>query len=78
GQCSTGTQQCCDNVTTADDPDAAALISLLGITIADPTTPLGLGCTALPAVGCQDSTPVCCENNNYNGLVNIGCVAINV
>ncbi|EPQ53211.1 hypothetical protein GLOTRDRAFT_46094, partial [Gloeophyllum trabeum ATCC 11539] len=76
--CSTGTESCCDNVTMADDPDAAALISLLGITVGDPTTPVGLSCTVLPATGCQNSAPVCCENNNFDGLINVGCVAINV
>ncbi|THU90640.1 fungal hydrophobin [Dendrothele bispora CBS 962.96] len=81
-QCNTADIQCCNSVQSANSPDSVAALSKLGIVVNDPTTQIGLDCTPLTAVGIGgascNSQPVCCENNNFNGLVAIGCVSINV
>ncbi|KAA1470825.1 hydrophobin 2 [Dentipellis sp. KUC8613] len=82
-QCNTGPVQCCNSVQKASSPAAAGLLGLLGIVIQDVTALVGLGCTPISVVGvgsgatCQ-AQPVCCENNNFNGLINIGCSPVNI
>ncbi|KAG1802575.1 hydrophobin [Suillus variegatus] len=78
GQCNTGSTQCCDSVTKSgygtplDD-----LLSLMSIDVPN-DTPCGQNCSPISAFGggkganCNQQ-PVCCEDNSYNGLVNIGC-----
>ncbi|KAG1819209.1 fungal hydrophobin-domain-containing protein [Suillus subaureus] len=78
GQCNTGTIQCCDSVTNSGHGSSLdELLSLLKIdTPVD--TPCGVSCSPISAIGGSSGAncnqePVCCENNSYNGLVNIGC-----
>ncbi|ETW80325.1 hydrophobin-like protein [Heterobasidion irregulare TC 32-1] len=82
GQCNTGPLQCCNSVQQADAPGAAQLLKTLGVVVQGTTTMVGINCSPIPILGAATGTkctqqPVCCENNNYNGLVNIGCSPIN-
>ncbi|KIJ63785.1 hypothetical protein HYDPIDRAFT_91631 [Hydnomerulius pinastri MD-312] len=82
-QCNTGAINCCNSVQTLSQANsiltqfnlvdaAAAVGGLVGLTCT-PITVVGTGsgCTA-------QQQPVCCTNNNFNGLVNIGCSPINL
>ncbi|KAJ3504775.1 hypothetical protein NMY22_g17808 [Coprinellus aureogranulatus] len=79
-QCNTRPIQCCQRVTTARDPVAGLIISLLGIVIQDPNTVVGLTCSPVPATGTGanqcSAQPVCCQNNSFNGLIAIGCTPV--
>ncbi|KAG6855989.1 hypothetical protein H0H87_008669 [Tephrocybe sp. NHM501043] len=80
--CSTEKQQCCNSVQKAGSPSAASLLSLLGVAVQGVTAQVGLTCSPLTALGaagqsCNQQT-VCCENNNFNGIVALGCTPINL
>ncbi|KAG6848768.1 hypothetical protein H0H93_014268, partial [Arthromyces matolae] len=81
--CSTEKQQCCNSVQDAKSSGVAEIVhSLLGVAVEDVTAQVGLTCTpisvlAISGVSCNQQT-VCCENNNFNGLVALGCTPINV
>ncbi|KII84744.1 hypothetical protein PLICRDRAFT_80096, partial [Plicaturopsis crispa FD-325 SS-3] len=78
-QCNTGGLQCCKTVESSKSKDASALLVLLGIVTKDVL--VGLGCSPISVIGgganCVQQ-PVCCENNNFSGLINIGCTPINL
>ncbi|CCM03904.1 uncharacterized protein FIBRA_06055 [Fibroporia radiculosa] len=77
GQCNTGPIQCCSNLVAPSDPRASSLLDLVGLVVHDIIDNVGLGCEGLVGGGSSCiSTPVCCENNSFNGLINIGCVPI--
>ncbi|EJF57695.1 hypothetical protein DICSQDRAFT_36493, partial [Dichomitus squalens LYAD-421 SS1] len=85
GECNTGPIQCCDQVAPANSTQMSSIISAIGIgldvlgglgdslvaTSCSPIDVLSLGGGA----ECNQS-PVCCNNNDYQGLINIGCVPI--
>ncbi|KIP01258.1 hydrophobin [Phlebiopsis gigantea 11061_1 CR5-6] len=79
GSCSAGPVQCCNQVQPAGSPAASnALGNLIDVPIQDVNTPIGLSCSpinvlALGGTNCA-STPVCCDQNYQNGLVNINCL----
>ncbi|OBZ72136.1 Hydrophobin-1 [Grifola frondosa] len=80
GQCNTGPIQCCNTVTTADNPLAALLLDLLGIVLG-PDVVVGLTCSPISVIGVGSGSqcsahPVCCENNSEGGLISIGCIPI--
>ncbi|KAF5384258.1 hypothetical protein D9615_003437 [Tricholomella constricta] len=80
-QCSTGPVQCCNSLTTSSNPIASTLIGLLGVVVG-PNVAVGLTCSPLSVIGiggnsCSQQT-VCCRNNNFNGLIAIGCTPINI
>ncbi|KAL1751557.1 SC3 hydrophobin [Schizophyllum commune] len=80
--CSSGPVQCCNSVQRADSQSASLLLGLLGIVLQDLSVIVGLGCTPITVIGaggngCSAQT-VCCENNQFNGLINIGCTPINI
>ncbi|PCH34690.1 fungal hydrophobin, partial [Wolfiporia cocos MD-104 SS10] len=79
-QCNTGPVQCCDSLERASAPRASSLLAALGVMLGDEDTLVGMGCSnagvdVLGGNSC-DATPVCCENNTFNGLINIGCSPI--
>ncbi|SJL06634.1 related to Fruiting body protein SC1 [Armillaria ostoyae] len=81
--CNTGPVQCCNSVQSSSAPGVGFLLGLLGIVLGG-NTQVGLGCSPLSVVGllnsgaqCSQQT-VCCENNDFNGLVNVGCTPINL
>ncbi|KAF8888864.1 fungal hydrophobin-domain-containing protein [Infundibulicybe gibba] len=76
GQCNTGSMQCCNSTKRADNPVAKLLLGLLKIDVAADLL-IGLTCSPLSVVGLNSNScsqqPVCCQNNNFNGLVALGC-----
>lgn len=81
--CSTGPVHCCNSVEPASSENASKIVSLLGIVLQDVDVPVGLDCTPINILGvgsggtCNAQT-VCCENAQFNGLINIGCSPINL
>lgn len=83
GQCNTGPIQCCNTVATSGSQSGVdELLTLLGLSV-PVGTQVGASCSPISAVGtgsgaqCSGQT-VCCEQNEWNGLVNIGCMPINL
>jgi hypothetical protein len=50
-QCTSGTQQCCNGLTKADDPATSKLLGLLGIVIQDVNVLVGVTCSPISIVG---------------------------
>ncbi|KAG2749248.1 fungal hydrophobin [Suillus brevipes Sb2] len=85
GQCNTGEIQCCDNSTSYDSYDAQKAFDQVGLVDVAAVVGafVGLDCSGISVVGtssgCEaNQEPLCCEDNSYNGLVNLGCTPINV
>ncbi|KAG1873002.1 hydrophobin [Suillus subalutaceus] len=83
GQCNTGSIQCCDSVSQSGHGSSLdELLSLLKIDV-PVNTNCGQSCSPISVIGGSsggncNQQPVCCEDNSYNGLVNIGCSPINI
>ncbi|KIM61505.1 hypothetical protein SCLCIDRAFT_121918 [Scleroderma citrinum Foug A] len=83
--CGNGSLQCCDNTVEATQANANELSGLLGIAASIPIAgPLfGISCSSISVIGvgtganCAQQT-VCCDNTQFNGLVNVGCTNINL
>ncbi|KAG2106831.1 fungal hydrophobin [Suillus cothurnatus] len=80
GQCNTGTIQCCQS--TQPYNNNATMNGGIPI-FADVLGDIGLGCSPISVIGTGDGAnclqqPVCCSDESYNGLVNIGCTPINL
>ncbi|KAF8063152.1 hydrophobin 2 [Lyophyllum atratum] len=82
-QCNTGSMQCCNSVQSSDSAGVAAIAALLGVVIQGVAVPVGLTCSPINAAGIGSggactAQPVCCSNNNFNGVIVIGCTPINI
>ncbi|KAF9003047.1 fungal hydrophobin-domain-containing protein [Cyathus striatus] len=81
-QCNTGDMQCCNSVKEASSPSIAGLLGALGIAVGSITGQVGVTCSPITAIGAGGNSctqqPVCCEGNNFNGIVALGCTPINV
>ncbi|KAG2095058.1 hydrophobin [Suillus cothurnatus] len=79
GQCNTGSTQCCDSVSkSGHGGHLDELLGLLAIEVPH-NTPCGVSCSPMGGKGSDcNQEPVCCENNSYNGIINIGCSPINI
>ncbi|OAX39299.1 fungal hydrophobin [Rhizopogon vinicolor AM-OR11-026] len=78
GQCQTGAVQCCDSFGESGHGGVIdELLELLGAKVS-PGTNCGMSCSPFSGSGssCKQQ-PACCENNNFNGLINIGCSPVN-
>ncbi|KAF8351978.1 hydrophobin [Amanita rubescens] len=79
--CSTGSQQCCDTLSTTSDPFVETIASSINALLPGVNVPVGLGCTPLASLlgggGCTAQV-ACCDHDNFNGLIVIGCSPINV
>ncbi|EDR06559.1 hydrophobin [Laccaria bicolor S238N-H82] len=80
-QCNTGALWCCNNTQAANGSIIAPLLALLGIVVDPITALLGSGCTSINFLGVGTggmctAQPVCCQNNNFSGLVVIGCTPV--
>ncbi|KAG1733110.1 hydrophobin, partial [Suillus lakei] len=76
--CNTGNIQCCEGSTSVENYNTASKILGLIPIVADVVAAVGLNCSPVTVVGtgsgCEaNQEPLCCSNNKYNGLVNIGC-----
>ncbi|KIJ33387.1 hypothetical protein M422DRAFT_94504, partial [Sphaerobolus stellatus SS14] len=83
-QCNTGDAQCCNTVGAANSiAGVSTLLGLLGIVLQDVSVIVGLGCTPITVIGLGQGAncaqqPVCCTDNQFNGLINIGCSPISL
>ncbi|KAH7919200.1 fungal hydrophobin [Leucogyrophana mollusca] len=82
-ECDTGSLSCCNSVQAADSSAVTSLLGLLGLVLGDLTGNVGLGCSPITAVGTGSGAtctqePVCCTNDYYNGLINVGCSPVNL
>ncbi|KAG2035146.1 fungal hydrophobin-domain-containing protein [Suillus americanus] len=82
-QCDTGNIQCCQKTQTAEEYNKNATAhGAIPIDI-DILGRVGLSCTPISVIGtgagatCSQE-PLCCSDNQYHGLVNIGCTPINI
>ncbi|KAF9467662.1 fungal hydrophobin-domain-containing protein [Collybia nuda] len=81
-QCGTGNLHCCNALERADDSVVGLLLGLLGVVIQGVEALVGINCSPIDILGigqneCHDQ-PVCCQNNDFEGLIVIGCVPINI
>ncbi|EGO30078.1 hydrophobin [Serpula lacrymans var. lacrymans S7.9] len=84
-QCNTKSIRCCDSMTDSksSDFDPKPFATLLKLDVSQITGQIGFKCSPITAVGvgggssCK-SEPVCCTNNQYDGIINIGCSPVNV
>ncbi|KAI6021231.1 hydrophobin-3 precursor [Pisolithus marmoratus] len=82
-QCNTGTIQCCNQVQQASTYQATLNSIGLASLAAGVTGLVGSNCSPISALsagtGAQcNAQTVCCTGDQFNGLVNIGCMPINV
>ncbi|KAG6337312.1 hypothetical protein ID866_1774 [Astraeus odoratus] len=82
--CSNGTLQCCGQTLTANQASVNLLQGLLGVVVSPLIGPLlALSCSPITGIGigggatCAQQA-VCCEGTQFNGLVNVGCTAVNL
>ncbi|CCA74797.1 related to hydrophobin-Laccaria bicolor [Serendipita indica DSM 11827] len=82
GGCNVGTAQCCQTTYSSGDQIASTLGGLLGIAIPVDNLFVGVQCSPIVNIlGGSDTCntqAVCCNNNNFNGLINIGCSPISL
>ncbi|KAG1758286.1 fungal hydrophobin [Suillus occidentalis] len=85
GQCNTGEISCCNNSTSYESSAAQKAFDQVGLVDVEAVVGafVGLECSGISVVGtssgCEaNQEPLCCEDNSYNGLVNLGCTPINV
>ncbi|KAF9047509.1 hydrophobin-251 [Panaeolus papilionaceus] len=80
--CNVGSLQCCNSVQSANDASIAGLVGLLSLLVGPITGQVGLTCSPITVVGTAGNScsaqPVCCTNNNFNGVINLGCSPINL
>ncbi|KAF9257603.1 fungal hydrophobin [Marasmius fiardii PR-910] len=76
--------QCCEQVQTTDNASLStiALLGLLGIVLGDITGLIGLNCSPITVIGggngaCNTNT-VNCQSSALGGLINIGCIPIQI
>ncbi|EGO02208.1 hypothetical protein SERLA73DRAFT_27709, partial [Serpula lacrymans var. lacrymans S7.3] len=82
-QCNTAPVQCCNSVSSTVTPAISTLMGILGISASSVAVPIGLTCDPLSVVGVGsgatcNAEPVCCENNNFNGVISFGCSPVNL
>lgn len=82
-QCNTGSTVCCQSTASADSSVVGILLGLLGVVLDDLNVLVGLTCDPLTIGGVGSSStcsqqPLCCENDTFEGLIAIGCVALNI
>ncbi|PBK84057.1 Sc3 protein [Armillaria gallica] len=84
--CATGTVQCCDDTQSPTELTApvSTLLGTLGVVIGQLTGNVGVSCVPITVIGvggtqCSSSNEVdCCSDNNYNGLVSLGCSPLDI
>ncbi|KAJ7469694.1 hydrophobin [Mycena latifolia] len=72
-------QQCCTSVQSSSSSAVSAVAALLGLDLSGLNVPIGLGCSAITAVGNNcGSTSVTCDapDKEWGGLIAINCIPI--
>ncbi|KAF8895186.1 fungal hydrophobin-domain-containing protein [Infundibulicybe gibba] len=83
-QCNTGDLQCCNSTQESSNTSVGltSLLGLLGVVIGDLTGQVGVTCSPVTLIGLAGNScsaqPVCCSDNNFSGLVALGCTPINI
>ncbi|EGN99547.1 hypothetical protein SERLA73DRAFT_134819 [Serpula lacrymans var. lacrymans S7.3] len=82
-QCNTGSISCCNSVQDSNSTAVTGLLGLLGVSLEGIVGQVGLSCSPLSVIGVGGASscnaePVCCTNNQFNGLINLGCSPINL
>ncbi|TFK59722.1 fungal hydrophobin [Pluteus cervinus] len=81
-QCNVGSVSCCNQVQSANHATVQQLTGLLGIVLGGATGQVGINCTPVTVIGAGGNScsaqPVCCTNNDFNGLINVGCSPVNL
>ncbi|KAJ2923789.1 hypothetical protein H1R20_g13305, partial [Candolleomyces eurysporus] len=79
-QCNGGAVTCCNQVqqATSMDKSMTKLLSLAGADVNNLTGLVGSNCSPVNVLaggtgGSCVGQQVCCQNNYYNGLINVGC-----
>ncbi|RDW56674.1 hypothetical protein BP6252_14060 [Coleophoma cylindrospora] len=79
-QCSSGIAVCCSSIVAATDQAVGAITAILGVLLPSTDINVGLSCSPITVVGTGSSDcagqPACCGNDNFNGLMSIGCIPI--
>ncbi|KAF8625146.1 hypothetical protein AX17_006924 [Amanita inopinata Kibby_2008] len=80
--CNSGTVQCCNEYHESNSEAGSAILGVLGLNVQDVKGKVGFHCTPLSVIGTGSgsscsSQPTCCTQNNFNGLVAIGCSPVN-
>ncbi|KAI9573439.1 hydrophobin [Boletus coccyginus] len=82
-QCNTGAINCCNSVQTLNQ--ANTLLGTFGLVDAAASAGglVGLTCTPITVIGAGSGCnavqqPVCCSDNQFGGLVSLGCSPINL
>ncbi|KAG2144119.1 fungal hydrophobin-domain-containing protein [Suillus bovinus] len=83
GQCNTGNIQCCQRTQTVDEYNKNATAHGAIPIDADILGHVGLYCSPISVIGAGagatcSQEPLCCSDNQYYGLINIGCTPINI
>ncbi|EIW74588.1 hydrophobin [Coniophora puteana RWD-64-598 SS2] len=83
GQCATGTLSCCNNALSPHDAQAPLGQLGLGDLLNGIAGQVGVQCNPITGIGAgQGATctqePLCCDHDNYNGLISLGCNPVNV
>ncbi|KXN91340.1 Hydrophobin-3, partial [Leucoagaricus sp. SymC.cos] len=81
-QCGTGNLQCCNALERSDGSLVGILLGLLGVVLQGVEALVGITCSPIDILGIGQNSchtqPVCCQNNNFSGIIAIGCVPINI
>ena len=81
-KCDVGHLQCCNSVQKGSSSSVQGLLGLLGIVLSNVDVPVGVTCSPISVIGISGTSctaqPVCCENNDFNGVVAIGCTPVNL
>ncbi|KAK0225450.1 hydrophobin-251, partial [Armillaria fumosa] len=82
GKCNSGSLQCCKSVQSPTSKAVQSALGVLDIPIGTVSADVGLTCDPITVVGlgttqCANQ-PACCDNNNYNGVVALGCTPVNL
>ncbi|KAF5327139.1 hypothetical protein D9619_004094 [Psilocybe cf. subviscida] len=81
-QCSGGDIQCCNSTQTVTALSLPIIGGLLGLALPIITGLAGFTCSPLSVLAAAGQTctkqQVCCTNNEFNGVIVLGCNAINL
>ncbi|KJA23675.1 hypothetical protein HYPSUDRAFT_162989 [Hypholoma sublateritium FD-334 SS-4] len=79
--CNTGSLQCCNSMQASNSTTVKNILNLLGldISLSGVDGDVGVNCSPLLGSGSAcTAQPVCCNNDQFNALVVVGCTPISV